>query len=210
MKGSTLYPTAYVLGAPMLSAPSRICFPPLCPTYEMEQTTSSGARGTDCRWWLPGRQRPPAGPGEKGAGNGFLVPKPPPNPTLQHLDMSTVTPPVPHLDPACLCLFPSGDPWGHLVMHGVGGRGATHVVEHFVELLGVHDKVGVAYHVVDCICLDRRDTEDSERPAMLCGCQAQGLGQADTGPGSSHIRAFTSISKRFFSCLISTYLLGLP
>lgn len=47
--------------------------------------------------------------------------------------------------------------------------GATHVIEHFVELLGVHDKVGVAYHVVDCICLDRRDTEDTECPAGLAG-----------------------------------------
>lgn len=69
--------------------------------------------------------------------------------TLHH---STMTPPVSHLDPAYL--FPSGELSG---MQG-GRVGATHVIEHFVELLGFHDKVGVAYHVVDCIRLDRRDT----------------------------------------------------
>lgn len=45
--------------------------------------------------------------------------------------------------------------------------GATHVIEHFVELLGVHDKVGVAYHVVDRVGLDGRDMEDTECPAGL-------------------------------------------
>lgn len=33
---------------------------------------------------------------------------------------------------------------------------ATYIIEHFVQLLGVHDEVGVAYHVVDGIRLDRR------------------------------------------------------
>lgn len=47
---------------------------------------------------------------------------------------------------------------GHLGTQRDRGR-ATHVIEHFVQLLGVHDEVGVAYHVVDCIRLDERDTE---------------------------------------------------
>lgn len=34
---------------------------------------------------------------------------------------------------------------------------ATYVIEDFVQLFGVHDEVGVAYHVVDGIRLDRRD-----------------------------------------------------
>lgn len=37
---------------------------------------------------------------------------------------------------------------------------ATYIIEHFVQLLGVHDEVGVAYHVVDSIRLDRRDWRD--------------------------------------------------
>lgn len=82
--------------------------------------------------------------------------------------------------------------------------GATHITEHFVQLLGVHDKVGVAYHVVDRIRLGRRDTEDSERPAVLCGCRAQGLGQGETAqllPSPSfHVPS---------SCLTSTYPWGL-
>lgn len=37
-----------------------------------------------------------------------------------------------------------------------GGGGATHVIEHFVQLLGVHNEVGVAYHVVDRVRLVRK------------------------------------------------------
>lgn len=34
---------------------------------------------------------------------------------------------------------------------------ATYIIEDLVQLLGVHDEVGVAYHVVDGIRLDSRD-----------------------------------------------------
>lgn len=39
---------------------------------------------------------------------------------------------------------------------------ATYIIEHFVQLLGVHDEVGVAYHVVDGVRLDRRDWRRTE------------------------------------------------
>lgn len=87
MRGSTLYCTPDVSGAPVLSAPARIGYLRHLPLI-MELTTSNGA----CCWYrlpvAPGRQRPPAGPGEEGAANSFLVPDPPPNPTPQHLKMS--------------------------------------------------------------------------------------------------------------------------
>lgn len=44
---------------------------------------------------------------------------------------------------------------------------ATYIIEHFVQLLRVHDEVGVAYHVVDGIGLHRKDgvTECQVTPA---------------------------------------------
>lgn len=72
-----------------------------------------------------------------------------------------------------------------------GGRvGATHIIEHFVELLGVHDKVGVAYHVVDRVCLDGRDTEDTERSTGLAALRLWAKGKGQVLP----LRAAASLS----------------
>lgn len=84
--------------------------------------------------------------------------------------------------------------------------GATHVVEHFVKLLGVHDKVGIAYHVVDCIRLDKRDTEDGEHPARVAGLApalcVPGSGSAPKGNMARLLppHGFHIFLERFLSC----------
>ena len=93
-----------------------------------------------------------------------------------------------------------GPPGAFQECKGAECKGATHVIEHFVQLLGVHDKVGVAYHVVDRVRLGRRDTEDSERSAGLCGCRAQGR-----GPGKAARPLSSQDFHLPFSCLTSPY-----
>lgn len=82
-----------------------------------------------------------------------------PKPTAHHLKMSSQS--------WCLQRPIRAQPASPLSQMGTPGApgnargqaGSTHIVEHFVELLGVHDEVGVAYHVVDCVRLDGGDTE---------------------------------------------------
>lgn len=89
-------------------------------------------------WWLQGG-RVSADPGNEAAGNVFLMPDQPkshpiilPASTFSHWALGTTE----------------------------GQVEATHIIEHFVQFLGVHDEVGVAYHIVDGIRLDRRDTKE--------------------------------------------------
>lgn len=46
----------------------------------------------------------------------------------------------------------------------------TYIIKHFVQFLGVHDEVGVSYHVVDGIRLDRRDGEKTESKDVDQAC----------------------------------------
>ena len=100
-----------------------------------------------------------------------------------------------------LCPLPSGGPPGAFQeCKGAACKGATYVIEHFVQLLGIHDEVGVAYHVVDRVRLGRRDTKDSGRSAGPCGCRAQGR-----GPGKAARPLPTQGFHGAFSCLTPPY-----
>lgn len=128
----------------------------------MEQTASSRACGTTLVLTASGSQGgrtyswPRGGRSREGVASLCLIP-----PQTPHLSISRC------LESRHASGIPSGSslplPFpkqgqGHLGTQRDRVR-ATHVIEHFVQLLGVHDEVGVAYHVVDCIRLDRRDTE---------------------------------------------------
>lgn len=159
----------------MLSAPSRVCFPPLLPPQYTQPTTSGEHVALFWVWLLVAAGRRGLGLARRQGGRGRLphacsVPGAHAPPSQDVLTIRAPSP-VSHRDPACLCPFPSGEPQGHLGTQG-GSMGTTHVIEHFVELLGVHDEVGVAYHVVDCVCLDG-ETEGSEGPAVVCGRAAR-------------------------------------
>lgn len=128
----------------------------------MEQTASSRARGTTLVPIANGSEGGGTYRGPRGGRSREEV-----------ASLCPIRPQIPHLS-ISRCLeshhassVPSGlslplpfPKWGqrHLGMQRDRVR-ATHVIEHFIQLLGVHDEVGVAYHIVDCIRLGRRDTE---------------------------------------------------
>ena len=125
------------------------------------------------------------------------MPDPSPHPhTTASPDALTASriPPGPSLS----LLFPTWGRQGHSGTQG-GRVGATHVIEHFVELLGVHDKVGVAYHVVDCVCLDRRETEDMSAQQAWLGSRSvpKGNGQVLPLEASATLSGKTPLSPDF-------------
>lgn len=74
---------------------------------------------------------------------------------------------------------------------------ATYVIEDFVQLLGVHDEVGVAYHVVDSIRLDRRDwrqsvSTDAGQAYPSSAPALWGPGQGEPGLASCILKDSTS------------------
>lgn len=62
---------------------------------------------------------------------------------------------------------------------------ATYIIEDFVQLFGVHDEVGVAYHVVDSIRLDRRDWSQSVSTDASQACPSSLGSSSGSGPRRS-------------------------
>ena len=182
-----------LLGMQIISTPSMIWLPP-------SPIISHSLNGEDCAvlakgcWWVLGGRGHRLVPGRKEERLAPVHPQTPHHFISRRLDSHGASSSPPRSASALSQAPPPSRPPGAFQeCKGAEGKGATHVIEHFVQLLGVHDKVGIAYHVVDCVRLGRRDMEDSEGPQGSVGGGLK-VGAQGEWPGSSLLRAFTSLS----------------